>query len=305
MSPQVSTQEIVDFYEPKTQALLKRYGPGPRVHYHTGLVDESLRAFSLATESELRQQIVSAQERMLQFAASVWDARSTLCGDVLDVGCGLGGGSLFWAQEFGAQVTAVTCVPSQVQWVDRFAEQAGVSRQVQPVLCDAVTMPGENCFDTAVAIESCCHMPRRELFQRLAVLLRPGGRLFIADCFLGHSDYQEPFDCYWHTRIGSIEEYICAARESGFREESIEDTSSRTVHFWTMTLNLIQAETQNKRLSDDERKKHERSLQEHARLRQGLANGGLRYALLSFVQEKQPLHYQDRRRTVCLSGAGA
>jgi hypothetical protein len=32
--------ELVAFYENKTQAILRRYGPGPRVHYHTGLVEE-------------------------------------------------------------------------------------------------------------------------------------------------------------------------------------------------------------------------------------------------------------------------
>ena len=35
-----SMQQLVAFYERKTQAFLARYGPGPRVHYHTGLVDE-------------------------------------------------------------------------------------------------------------------------------------------------------------------------------------------------------------------------------------------------------------------------
>ena len=44
---------------------------------------------------------------MLSDAAEVWDAPQSLSGEILDVGCGLGGGSIFWAQEFGARVTAV------------------------------------------------------------------------------------------------------------------------------------------------------------------------------------------------------
>jgi len=74
--------------------------------------------------------------------------------------CGLGGGALFWAQEFGAHVTAVTCVPSHLEWVARFAAQARVASQVHPLLCDALEIPGENCFDAAVAVDSCCHIPR-------------------------------------------------------------------------------------------------------------------------------------------------
>jgi tocopherol O-methyltransferase len=280
VTPRVTAQEIVAYYEPKTQALLRRYGPGPRVHYHTGLVDEP--SMSQLSETALRHDVVAAQERMLHHAATVWHARSTLCGDVLDVGCGLGGGALFWAQEFGARVTAVTCVPSQREWVERFAEQAEVASRVQPVLCDAVEMPGESCFDAAVAIESCCHMPRRALFQRLAALLRPGGRLFIADCFLGRSEYEEPFNRYWHTHIGTVDEYLRAAREIGLQAERVEDISCRTAHFWTMTLRLIQAEGQQKQMSASAGAKYETSLREHTRLRQGLADGGLRYALLSF-----------------------
>src|SRR5262249_53537694 len=150
--------EIVAYYEPKTQDLLRRYGPGPRLHYHTGLVDE--RELLDVSASVLSNRIVAAQERMLHHAAEVWRAQSTLSGSVLDVGCGLGGGSLFGAQEFGAQVTAVTCVPSHVEWVARFAAQAEVTSRVRPLLCDALEIPGENCFDAAVAVDSCCHIPR-------------------------------------------------------------------------------------------------------------------------------------------------
>ena len=56
----------------------------------------------------------------------VWDASESLTGEILDVGCGLGGGSIFWAQEFGARVTAVTCVPFHAGHVARFAVEAGV-----------------------------------------------------------------------------------------------------------------------------------------------------------------------------------
>lgn len=299
----VSTQDIVDFYETKTQALLKRYGPGPRVHYHTGLVDEA--PIPSASEAELRQRVVAAQERMLHFAATVWGAQSTLCGEVLDVGCGLGGGSLFWAQEFGAHVTAATCVPSQIEWVERFADQAGIASRVQPVLCDAVKMPGENCFDAAVAIESCCHMPRRALFQRLATLVRPGGRLFIIDCFFEQPQYAELFRRHWRAPLGTLSEYLSAAREAGFQEESVEEISHRTEHFWEMTSLLIGLETQQRKLGPDEARKCKESLRVHTLVRQGLADGGLRYALLSFSKGRSSLYLQERKEHGCCPGIEA
>jgi tocopherol O-methyltransferase len=189
----LSLQNVVSYYDGKTQAILQRYGPGPRVHYHTGLVDDLTTPPDLSAD-KLRQRLVAAQERMLCHAANIWDASSTLRGDVLDVGCGLGGGSIFWAQEFGARVTAVTCVASHVDLVERFASLAGVESRVQPVLCDALAVPGENCFDAAVAVDSSCHLARREWFARLASLLHPGGHVHIADCFLGRPEYEKPFN---------------------------------------------------------------------------------------------------------------
>lgn len=280
MTPRIPISEIIAYYEPKTEELLRRYGPGPRLHYHTGIVDESASLdIPLAT---LCQTIHIAQERLLCHAAEVWQARTTLCKEVVDVGSGLGGGALFWAQEFRAQVTAVTCVPSHVKWVSHFADQGGVRSQVRPLLCDALEIPGENCFDAAVAIDSCCHLPRKPLFDRLARLLRPGGRVFLTDLFLVRREYAELFNRHWHVRIGTIEEYRTAAREAGLREESIEEISPRVKLFWAMTFALIQAETAGRQLAALEAAKLTESLETHALVHRGLGDGGFRYALLSF-----------------------
>jgi cyclopropane fatty-acyl-phospholipid synthase-like methyltransferase len=252
------------------------------VHYHTGFVDEP-RPLNASTHV-LRQRLVAAQERMLHYASEVWNAQTTLCGEVLDVGCGLGGGSLFWAQEFDAQVTAVTIAPSHVDWVTRFAAQAGVASRVQPLVCNALEVPGNNCFDAAVAVDSSSSLPRTEWFQRLAALLRPGGRVFISDCFLERSEYEELFNRHWYACIGMIDEYVSAARDAGLRTESVNDISHHTEHFWEMTVALMQAEVCQKKLTPPEAAKFDEALQAHSLVRQGLADGGYRYALMSFCK---------------------
>jgi tocopherol O-methyltransferase len=272
--------DLVAHFERKTQTILQRYGPGPRVHYHAGLVDAPPPQNALG--HVLRRQLVDAQERILSYAAGLWDASSTLCGDVLDVGCGLGGGAIFWAQEFGARVTAVTCVPSHVDWVARLAARSGVASRVEALLCDASEVPGENRFDAAVAVETACYLARKQWFLRMASLLRPGGRLFIVDCFLVQSAYAEPFDRHWHTRIGTIAEYLAAAEEAGLQPGMLEDISHRTVHFWTTTQALIQAEAQDQELSPAETVRRDASLRAHALVRQGLITNGLRYVIMSF-----------------------
>ena len=119
-----SLEEVRAYYDGRTEHILRRYGPGPRVHYHGGLVDE-LELLEVPA-AVLRRRLVVSQERLLIHAAEVWAAAANLCGEVLDVGCGLGGGSLFWAQEFGARVTAVTCVPAHAKLVEQFAASVGV-----------------------------------------------------------------------------------------------------------------------------------------------------------------------------------
>ena len=164
-------KELIAYYEAKTQSILQRYGPGPRVHYHTGLIDDPPP--SDASGHVLRRRLIDAQEQTLRHAAGAWQARTNLRGDVLDVGCGLGGGAIFWAQEFGANVTAVTIAPSHIKLVADFAAQAGVKSRVRPLLSDALAVPGEGCYDAAVAIDSSSSFPRGPWFDRLATVLRP------------------------------------------------------------------------------------------------------------------------------------
>jgi SAM-dependent methyltransferase len=209
VTSQAILQDVIAYFENKTQSILQRYGPGPRVHYHTGLVDDPPPPN--ASIPALRERLVASQERMLWQAADIWNASAHLSGEVLDVGCGLGGGAIFWAQEFGARVTAVTCVPSHAGWVSQFAAQSGVGSQIEPLVCDACEVPGENRFDAAVAVDSSGYLARKDWLARTASLLRPGGSVFIIDCFLARPTYAELFDSHWHTRIGTIDEYLGAA----------------------------------------------------------------------------------------------
>jgi len=270
------SDDIARYYDEKTERILRRYGPGPRVHYHTGLLDETPPPGLSA--DVLRVHINEAQERLLrELALALGGWREGL--ELLDVGCGLGGGSLYWAMEYKARVTAVTIAPAHVPWVRRFAQRAGVADQVSTLLCDAVEVPGHESFDVAVAVESSCYLPRREWFRRLRALLRPGGRVAIADCFLGREELAGPFDAYWHTRIGTVQEYVRTAEQEGLRLELHQDLSARAVSFWALTLDLLAHE---RRALPAEQRGVGRSTsqREHLRLMQGFIDGGLHHGLL-------------------------
>lgn len=270
------SDDVAAYYDEKTERILRRYGPGPRVHYHTGLHDETPQP-GLATEA-LRVLIHQAQERLLrELSRAVGGWREGL--EVLDVGCGLGGGSLYWAMEHGARVTAITVAPAHVPWVRRFAQRAGVAEQVSALLCDALEVPGRESFDVVVAVESSCYLPRREWFRKLRTLLRPGGRVAIADCFLGRAELAAPFDRHWHTRIGTVAEYLRAADAEGLELELHQDLSSRAVCFWALTMDMLARERAAQR-GEPRAVDLSVSQREHLRLMRSFIDGGLHHGLL-------------------------
>ena len=282
MISETSIEDLAAYYEAKTEAILRRYGPGPRVHYHAGLVNET---GALATVAELRSRLRESQQTMLEHAADAWRLKSVAFRDVLDVGCGLGGGAIFWAQEFGSDVTAITVAPSHVDLAATFAAQAGVESLVHPLLCDALGVAGWSRFDAIIAIDSSCHLDRQAWFRRVAGLLRKGGHVFIADCFVDQEAYRAPFDRYWCARIGAVEEYLDAARGAGLILERSEDVSRLVANFWATTMALIRVEAQDANASPRESLRASESLRVHSLMRSGLLDGGFRHMLMSFTKD--------------------
>jgi tocopherol O-methyltransferase len=272
-----SPEEVAAYYDAKTEAILRRYGPGPRVHYHTGMVDDPPPP-GLTAEA-LRVLIHESQELLLSELAQAV-GRSFRNREVLDVGCGLGGGSLYWASEHAARVTAITIAPTHIPWVRRFAAIAGVADRVTAQLCDAMEVPGRERFDMVVAIESSCYLARREWFRKVYSLLRPGGLVVVADCFLGRPELAAPFNRYWRTHIGSVEEYFRSATAAGLELELHQDMSGRAVNFWTLTLDLMVREREEAWRAGVANAGRSDSQREHLRLQQAFLDGGLHYGMM-------------------------
>jgi tocopherol O-methyltransferase len=272
---------VQSYYDRKTQSILRKFGPGPRVHFHIGVYDDPPRT-NLAT-TELSRDMVAAQELMLRRAAQLWDARRVLSGEVLDVGCGLGGGALFWAKEHGARVTAVTIASEHIPHLRSFASTAGVGDRVQPLLCDCCEVPGDHRFVTAVAMESACYFPRHRWFRRLAELLQPGGFVCIEDTFLGSArQWKQPFDAYWHTDVAPVEEYVHAARSAGFVLDRAEDVTELTSDFWLQSVAWSEAVLATQTLADDEQRRLQNSIDWHRRFHRAWCEGGIDVQLLRF-----------------------
>ncbi|MFE0130490.1 SAM-dependent methyltransferase [Streptomyces sp. NPDC059037] len=104
-------------------------------------------------------------------------------GRVLDVGCGTGRPALQLARSTGAEVVGVTISREQVRLANLAAEAERLGGQVKFEHGDAADLRfAPESFDAVWLFESLLHMPDpRRVLKQLATILRPGGRLVIAN----------------------------------------------------------------------------------------------------------------------------
>ena len=84
---------------------------------------------------------------------------------ILDVGCGIGGSTLYLASKYRAQATGITLSPVQATRATARAYTAGLGEHVQFQVADALAMPfADNRFDFVWSLESGEHMPDKGQF---------------------------------------------------------------------------------------------------------------------------------------------
>ncbi|MEV7866609.1 methyltransferase domain-containing protein [Streptomyces sp. NPDC088124] len=153
---------------------------------------------------------------------------------VLDIGCGIGHPALRLVRACDVNVVGISVSHVQVAKANELTAEAGLADRATFQFTDAMNMSfPDGSFDAAWAFESMWHMPDRgQVLAEAARVLRPGGRLAVADVIErgpvspeGRAVLDHICANYAVRSLGTIDEYRTALAANGFVDVEIRDIS--------------------------------------------------------------------------------
>ena len=217
-------KKIVQYYKESENAYKDSWDLKTSLAIHYGYWDEKVKSFP--------QSLIRMNEVMMETAG----IKST--DHVLDAGCGVGGSSIFLAKTLGCKVTGITLSERQVGQARTNAKDKAVDQLVDFEVMDySNTHFPDASFDVVWGCESICYADSKEKFIKDAFrLLKPGGRLVVADGFVSKFENNDKLvirqwlDGWQVNYLESPVRFELFMQEAGFIDTSYKNISKEASH---------------------------------------------------------------------------
>ncbi|XP_056295141.1 phosphoethanolamine methyltransferase isoform X2 [Pseudoliparis swirei] len=153
--------------------------------------------------------------------------------NVLDVGCGIGGGDFYMAKTFGVEVLGLDLSDNVVE----IAMERAITEKLPSVqfeVADATrrSFP-EGSFDVIYSRDTILHIEDKlALFKRFHSWLKPGGKLLISDYCSGEKPWTTALEAYVQQRgyvLYTLAQYGTFLQEAGFCNVQVEDRTDQFI----------------------------------------------------------------------------
>lgn len=157
---------------------------------------------------------------------------------VLDAGCGVGGSSMWMAENYANRAVGISITKSQVVFANKHAKKRKINHLVDFKQADfCQTNFEDETFDVVWAAESVCHTPDKGEFLKEAYrVLRPGGRLVFCDAFMVQKSFnvkqwhalKEMFNGWAVPNLSYVDEFEQLLKENQFQNIKSENIHRQT-----------------------------------------------------------------------------
>lgn len=229
-------QQIQKFYDASSSLWEQTWGE----HMHHGYYGKGGN-----NKLDRRQAQIDLIEELLAWA------KPTKTSQILDVGCGIGGSTLYLAEKYRAKATGITLSSVQARRANERAIAANLNERVDFQVANALQMPfSDNSFDLVWSLESGEHMPDKAQFLSECVrVLQPGGTLIMAtwchrptNSLAGEltddekKHLAEIYRVYCLPYVISLPEYETIARQLNLQNIRADDWSTEVAPFWNIVI---------------------------------------------------------------------
>ena len=258
MSSSVLYRQIQQFYDSSSGLWEQVWGE----HMHHGYY-----GYDGKKAVERRQAQIDTIEELLRWTSAQLNTQHANISSFLDVGCGIGGSTLYLAQKFKAAGTGITLSPvqaarakerarefgldSSAAFLSPEAKESAVKESADFLVADALNMPfADESFDFIWSLESGEHMPDKEKFlQECYRVLKKDGIFILAtwchrpiDGGAGELTPEEQkyleriYKVYYLPYVISLPEYEAIAHSCNFQNIAVTDWSTAVAPFWDIVI---------------------------------------------------------------------